>query len=150
MRLGCTFCSSRRATRRIRAYVLPVPGPATTRSCEPVYAAMFNGVPDKLVFQGIVSHQFIFRDAFGEFSALSCHDYRSHNRRCVRIRWRMTPSRNESLCVQKRRSCTKSRARACTKSVKTTFGGLPPLRRVTSQSTLKVQNRLNLGLSKPP
>src|ERR1019366_8596339 len=54
-RLGCTFCSSRRATRRIRAYVLPVPGPATTRSCVPVYAAMFNGVPDKLVFQGIAS-----------------------------------------------------------------------------------------------
>jgi hypothetical protein len=42
---GTPSCSSKRATRRINAKVLPVPGPATMRSGIPGYDAMLSDAP---------------------------------------------------------------------------------------------------------
>jgi hypothetical protein len=61
-RLGCTFCSSRRATRRMRAYVLPVPVPATTRSAHRYTRRCSTAFRISWYSRALRPHQFIFAD----------------------------------------------------------------------------------------
>src|ERR1700730_1548569 len=67
--------------------------------CAPIYAAMFNGVPDKLVFQALRPHQFIFADGLWELPAPTSHDAMSFSNMDRRRRVQFNCVRREEITL---------------------------------------------------